>query len=173
VRSVGQNDGQCATKRKYCGVKRDRLTIRNNVFTEKGMISGDRAGILSPMLPNAVEATRACPFPMSSPASFRILRGLTVAAAASVLAACSTASDVAATSNPNVFTVTTRTLGVSTSWADAHAKAVSEATNYCEQRGMRVSMKQESLTGGRRVDARSELSFECHPTFETASNPRG
>ncbi|MEN2468265.1 MULTISPECIES: hypothetical protein [Burkholderia] len=31
----------------------DRLTIRNNVFTEKGMISGDRAGILAPMLLNA------------------------------------------------------------------------------------------------------------------------
>ncbi|WJN73817.1 MULTISPECIES: hypothetical protein [Burkholderia cepacia complex] len=77
------------------------------------------------------------------------------------------------TSNPNVFTVTTRTLGVSTTWADAHAKAVSEATNYCSQRGMRASVKQESLTGGRRVDARSELAFECHPTFETASNPRG
>ena len=38
-----------------------RLTIRNNVFIEKGMISGDRAGILSPMLLYAVEPTCACP----------------------------------------------------------------------------------------------------------------
>ncbi|WP_368042256.1 hypothetical protein [Burkholderia metallica] len=78
-----------------------------------------------------------------------------------------------ATSNPNVYTVTTRTVGMSTTWADAHEKAVSEADNYCTQRGMRASVKQESLTAGRRIDARSELAFECHPTFETASNPRG
>ncbi|RQS21538.1 hypothetical protein DIE03_31240 [Burkholderia sp. Bp8992] len=110
---------------------------------------------------------------MSIPVSYRTLRWLTVAAVACLLAACSTASDVTATSNPNVYTVTTRTVGVSTTWADAHEKAVSEATNYCTQRGMRASMKTESLTGGRRVDARSELAFECHPTFETASNPRG
>ncbi|WP_423391199.1 hypothetical protein [Burkholderia sp. LMG 32019] len=38
-----------------------RLTIRNNVFTERGMISGDRAGILSPMLLNA--RRYACAFP--------------------------------------------------------------------------------------------------------------
>ena len=37
-----------------------RLTIRNNVFTERGMISGDRAGILSPMLLNARRTARAC-----------------------------------------------------------------------------------------------------------------
>ncbi|PFH30280.1 MULTISPECIES: hypothetical protein [Burkholderia] len=110
---------------------------------------------------------------MSIPVPFRSLRWLTIAAAACLLAACSTASDVTATSNPNVFTVTTRTLGVSTTWADAHEKAVNEATNYCSQRGLRASLKQESVTGGRRVDARSELAFECHPTFETASNPRG
>ena len=109
---------------------------------------------------------------MSIPVSFRTLRCLTVAAAVCLLAACSTASDVTATSNPNVFTVTTRTVGVSTTWADAHTKAVDEATN-CTQRGMRASMKQESLTSGSRVGARSELAFECHPTFETASNPRG
>jgi len=90
-----------------------------------------------------------------------------------LLAACSTASDVTATSNPNVYTVKTRTVGVSTSWADAHEKALSEAADYCTQRGMRASMKQESLTGRSSVDARSELAFECHPTFETASNPRG
>ncbi|AOJ34686.1 hypothetical protein [Burkholderia metallica] len=110
---------------------------------------------------------------MSTPVSFRTLRWLTVAAAVCLLAACSTASDVTATSNPNVFTVTTRTVGVSTTWADAHTKAVDEATNYCTQRGMRASVKQESLSGGSRAAARSELAFECHPTFETASNPRG
>ncbi|AOJ77944.1 hypothetical protein [Burkholderia ubonensis] len=109
---------------------------------------------------------------MSIPVLFPSLRWLTIAAAACLLAACSTASDVTTTSNPNVFTVSTRTVGVSTTWADAHEKAVSEATSYCTQRGMRASMKQESLSAGRRVDARSELAFECHPTFETASNPR-
>ncbi|KML20877.1 MULTISPECIES: hypothetical protein [Burkholderia] len=110
---------------------------------------------------------------MPTPVSFRTLRWLTVAAVACLFAACSTASDVTATSNPNVFTVTTRTVGVSTTWADAHTKAVDEATNYCTQRGMRASLKQEALTSGSRVGARSELAFECHPTFETASNPRG
>ncbi|HGL4259962.1 hypothetical protein KDW49_16860 [Burkholderia dolosa] len=108
---------------------------------------------------------------ISSP--FRSVQWLTAAAAVCLLAACSTASDVTTTSNPNVFTVKTRTLGVSTSWADAHEKAVSEATDYCTQRGMRASVKQESLTGGRRVDARSELAFECHPTFGSTPNPRG
>ncbi|MGS0891546.1 hypothetical protein ACVBGC_03145 [Burkholderia stagnalis] len=110
---------------------------------------------------------------MSNPVPFRTLRWLTVAAVACLLAACSTASDVTATSNPNIYTVKTRTVGVSTSWADAHEKALSEAANYCTQRGMRASLRQESLTGGGSIDARSELSFECHPTFETASNPRG
>ncbi|WP_175694695.1 hypothetical protein [Burkholderia ambifaria] len=110
---------------------------------------------------------------MPIPDPFRSHRWLTIAAASCLFAACSTASDVTTTSNPNVFTVTTRTLGVSTTWADAHEKAVSEATNYCTQRGMRASLRQEQLTAGRRVDARSELAFECHPTFETASNPRG
>jgi hypothetical protein len=98
----------------------DRLTSRNNLFTEKGMIFGDHAGILSPMLSDAVESTRACL--MSIPVLFPSLRWLTIAAAACLLAACSTASDVTTTSNPNVFTVTTRTLGVSTTWADAHEK---------------------------------------------------
>jgi hypothetical protein len=97
----------------------DRLTSRNNLFTEKGMIFGDHAGILSPMLSDAVES-RACL--MSIPVLFPSLRWLTIAAAACLLAACSTASDVTTTSNPNVFTVTTRTLGVSTTWADAHEK---------------------------------------------------
>ncbi|MGU7772022.1 hypothetical protein ACV229_17860 [Burkholderia sp. MR1-5-21] len=110
---------------------------------------------------------------MPNPLSFKSVRWLPVVGAAWLLAACSTASDVSATSNPNVFTVSTRTVGVATTWADAHTKAFNEATDFCSQRGMRASMKQESLSNGRGVNARSELAFECHPTFETASNPRG
>lgn len=104
--------------------------------------------------------------------SFKTLQGLFIAAAALLLAACSTASDVTATSNPNVFTVSTQTRDVSTSWAGAHVKAMDEANSYCAQRGMRASLKQESLTG-RGVETRSELAFECHPTFENAGAPRG
>ncbi|MBN3793131.1 hypothetical protein [Burkholderia sp. Ac-20353] len=110
---------------------------------------------------------------MPNPVSPKSLRWLPVVAVVSLFAACSTASDVTATSNPNVFTVSTRTVGVSTTWADAHTKAVNEASDFCSQRGMRASMKQESLSSGRGVNARSELAFECHPTFEAAADPRG
>ncbi|PCE33495.1 hypothetical protein [Burkholderia ubonensis] len=109
---------------------------------------------------------------MTNPVPFRSLRWLPLVAAAWLLAACSTTSDVASTSNPNVFTVSAHTVGMSTNWATAHEKAVNEAMNFCSQRGMRASMKQESLNAGRGVSGRSELAFECHPTFETAANPR-
>ncbi|AOK61604.1 hypothetical protein [Burkholderia ubonensis] len=110
---------------------------------------------------------------MTNPVPFRSLRWLPLVAAACLLAACSTTSDVAATANPNVFTVSTRTVGVSTNWATAHENAVNEAMNFCSQRGMRASMKQESLSAGRGVSGRSELAFECHPTFEAMAGPRG
>ncbi|WP_431822931.1 hypothetical protein [Burkholderia sp. F1] len=110
---------------------------------------------------------------MTNPVPFRSLRWLPLVAAACPLAACSITSDVASTSNPNVFTVSTHAVGMSTNWATAHENAVNEAMNFCSQRGMRASMKQESLSAGRGVSGRSELAFECHPTFETATNPRG
>ena len=110
---------------------------------------------------------------MSNPVSFRSLRWLPVVAVAWQLAACSTTSDVASTSKPNVYTVSTRTVGMSTTWATAHEKAVDEATNYCSQRGMRASMKRDSLSAGRGVSASSELAFECHPTLENTPDSRG
>ena len=127
---------------------------------------------MSEILPNAVDSTHIC-CPMSNPVSFRSLRWLPVVAVAWQLAACSTTSDVASTSKPNVYTVSTRTVGMSTTWATAHEKAVDEATNYCSQRGMRASMKRESLSAGRGVSASSELAFECHPTLETTADSSG
>lgn len=103
---------------------------------------------------------------------FKSPRWLPVATAAWLLAACTTVSDVVPTSNPNVFTVSTLARGVSTSWAGAHVSAMTEATDYCAQRGMRVSVKQESVSGGG-VEGRSELAFEFHPVYDSAAEPRG
>ncbi|WP_051994910.1 hypothetical protein [Burkholderia sp. lig30] len=102
---------------------------------------------------------------MSKSILLTLLRGVPMVAGTLLLAACASATDVAATAQPNVYTVTTHSRGILLTWAGAHQKAVDEANDYCAQRGMRASVKQESLNAARGVVGQAELSFECHPVF--------
>ncbi|WP_179405577.1 hypothetical protein [Burkholderia guangdongensis] len=103
------------------------------------------------------------------PASFlhRALRSSALAALASVtllLAACASTSTVTSTSQPDVYTVTSAASMAPLAWANAHAKAASEATGYCARLGMRESTRSEALVGGAPYQ-KIQLQFECHRTL--------
>ena len=82
------------------------------------------------------------------------------------LPACASTSGVTATDKPNVFIVTASTRGARLSWAGAYRKAVSAASDYCAQRGMRVGASFDFIRSGRELQEQgTELTFECHPSF--------
>jgi uncharacterized protein YceK len=91
-------------------------------------------------------------------------RFVSFAAACTVLAGCASASSVTASKKPDAYVVSASASGGRLAWARAHRRAVSEATDYCETRGMQVALGVEQ-TGG--VEALQEhdsvIRFECHP----------
>jgi hypothetical protein len=51
-------------------------------------------------------------------------------------------------------------------WARAHERAMNEARDYCEQRGMQSSVNAETLSGvAVMTEHESSVNFECHPRF--------
>jgi hypothetical protein len=89
---------------------------------------------------------------------------VSLAAACTVLAGCASGGNVTASNKPDAYIVSASASGGRLAWARAHRRAVSEATDYCENRGMRVALGIEQ-TGG--VEALQEhdsvIRFECHP----------
>jgi hypothetical protein len=88
-----------------------------------------------------------------------------VAACAS-LVGCASSSDVVATSKPNIYTVAASATGGRLAWARAHEQAMNEARDYCERRGMQISVTTETVSGVQGLTEHgSSMSFECHPKF--------
>lgn len=82
------------------------------------------------------------------------------------LVGCASGSDVAATEKPGTYTVAANATGGRMAWARAHEHAMNEARDYCEQRGMQISVTSESLSGIQMLETHgSSMNFECHPRF--------
>lgn len=126
------------------------------------MIYRAERGILS-----HVSSFPVCSKSTLSKLKLRVLKSssLSIVVSALLLAACSSASNISATENPNVYTVDSSSRGILLSWAGAHERAVNEATSYCAQRGMQASVKRESVERGSGSLGRAQLAFECHPSF--------
>ncbi|MEM5328430.1 hypothetical protein VSR34_17825 [Paraburkholderia sp. JHI2823] len=87
-----------------------------------------------------------------------------VAAACTVLAGCASAGDVAAADKQGTYVVTASATGGRLAWARAHKRAVSEATRYCEGRGMQTSLGLEHTEGLEALKEQSSvINFECQP----------
>ncbi|HKR44206.1 MAG TPA: hypothetical protein VJU59_31805 [Paraburkholderia sp.] len=87
-----------------------------------------------------------------------------VAAACAVLAGCASAGDVTAADKQGTFVVSASATGGRLAWARAHKRAVSEATDYCESRGMQTSLGMEHTEGIEALQQQaSVIRFECHP----------
>nr|WP_042300901.1 hypothetical protein [Paraburkholderia kururiensis] len=87
-------------------------------------------------------------------------------AAGAVLAGCASATDVSTTDKPGAYTVSASATGGRLAWARAHERAMTEANDYCESRGMQTSVAYERTDG---IEAFQQhgavLRFECHPKF--------
>jgi UDP-N-acetylglucosamine enolpyruvyl transferase len=93
-----------------------------------------------------------------------IVTALVIASA--TLAGCVSASDVAATPKPGTYQVAATATGGRMAWARAHEHALNEARDYCEQRGMQVSVSSETVSGVQMLTQHdSSVNFECHPRF--------
>ncbi|MBV8259384.1 MAG: hypothetical protein JO239_00195 [Paraburkholderia sp.] len=87
-----------------------------------------------------------------------------VAAACTVLAGCASAGDIAASDKQGIYVVTASATGGRLAWARARKRAVSEATSYCESRGMQTSLGMEHTEGLEALkEQASVINFECHP----------
>ncbi|CAE6754279.1 hypothetical protein [Paraburkholderia haematera] len=87
-------------------------------------------------------------------------------AACASLAGCASATDVVATDKPGTYTVAASATGGRMAWARAHEQAVSEAREFCERRGMQISVTTETVSGVQMMtEHASSVSFECHPKF--------
>ena len=89
---------------------------------------------------------------------------VSLAAACAVLAGCASAGDVTAADKQGTFVVSASATGGRLAWARAHKRAVSEATDYCESRGMQTSLGMEHTEGIEALQQQaSVIRFECHP----------
>lgn len=83
-----------------------------------------------------------------------------------VLAGCASAGEVMSTNKQGTMTVSASAMGGRLAWARAHRRAMTEATDYCDHRGMQASFADEQTAG---VDPlqqhESVVRFECHPRF--------
>jgi hypothetical protein len=87
-----------------------------------------------------------------------------LAAVCSVLAGCASASNVTTAEKQGTYIVSASASGGRLAWARAHKRAVSEATGYCESRGMQVSLGIEQTGGIAALEEHdSVIRFECHP----------
>jgi len=87
-----------------------------------------------------------------------------IAAACTVLAGCASAGDVAAADKQGTYVVTASATGGRLAWARAHKRAVSEATRYCENRGMQTSLGLEHAEGLEALkEQASVINFACQP----------
>ncbi|WP_322032114.1 hypothetical protein [Paraburkholderia sp. J76] len=89
---------------------------------------------------------------------------VTGVAACAVLAGCASGGDVTAADKQGTYVVSASATGGRLAWARAHKRAVSEATDYCESRGMQTSLGIEHTEGIEALQQQaSVIRFECHP----------
>ncbi|HEX7911062.1 MAG TPA: hypothetical protein VF534_23640 [Paraburkholderia sp.] len=87
-------------------------------------------------------------------------------AACASLVGCASGGDVVATDKPGTYTVAANATGGRMAWARAHEHAMNEARDYCEQRGMQISVTSETVSGVQMLTEHgSSMNFECHPKF--------
>jgi hypothetical protein len=110
--------------------------------------------------PGPPAGARVGPFSSQARALFAAL------AACASLVGCASSSDVAATDKPGTYTVAASATGGRMAWARAHEHAMNEARDYCEQRGMQISVTSETVSGVQMLSEHgSSMNFECHPKF--------
>ncbi|MEM5403250.1 hypothetical protein [Paraburkholderia unamae] len=89
---------------------------------------------------------------------------VSLAAACTVLAGCASAGDVTTADNSGTYVVSASATGGRLAWARAHKRAVSEANDFCESRGMQTSLGMEHTEGLEALQQQaSVIRFECHP----------
>ncbi|EEA01534.1 hypothetical protein BH160DRAFT_3211 [Burkholderia sp. H160] len=89
-----------------------------------------------------------------------------VVLACASLVGCASSSDVVASDKPGTYTVAASATGGRMAWARAHERAINEARDYCERRGMQTSVNMETVSGvSVMTEHGSSVSFECHPKF--------
>ncbi|MDR3097880.1 MAG: hypothetical protein LBV73_12500 [Paraburkholderia sp.] len=93
------------------------------------------------------------------------LRALvSLAALCAALTGCASATDVTSTGQHGMLTVSARATGGSLAWARAHKRALTEASAYCESRGMQTSFATEQTQGFQAFEQQtSVIRFECNP----------
>ncbi|QGZ59759.1 hypothetical protein [Paraburkholderia acidiphila] len=89
---------------------------------------------------------------------------ISLAAACTVLAGCASTSNVTAADRQDTFVVSASASGGRLAWARAHKRAVTAASDYCENRGMQASLGIEQMDGFEALQQQgSTIRFECHP----------
>jgi len=100
-----------------------------------------------------------------APARGNLFIGGTVVACA-ILAGCASTSNVTSTDKQGMLTVSASATGGRLAWARAYKRATTEATDYCESRGMQTSFAVEQTAGIEAMQQHeSVVRFECHPKF--------
>jgi len=108
------------------------------------MIAANRSGAL---------ATRA---------PFRAI--VSLAAFCAVLAGCASSSDGVSADPHGTLTVSARATGGRLAWARAHKRALTDANDYCESRGMQTSFAIERTHGFQAFEQQDAvIRFECNP----------
>ncbi|MFP6560401.1 hypothetical protein WJ542_19170 [Paraburkholderia sp. B3] len=89
---------------------------------------------------------------------------VSVAGLCAVLTGCASATNVTSTDKPGTYTVSASATGGRLAWARAHQRALTEATDYCQNRGLQTSFVTERTVGRETLQQQnSVIEFECHP----------
>lgn len=93
------------------------------------------------------------------------LRALvSLASLCAVLVGCASATEVTSADQQGTLTVSARATGGRLAWARAHKRALTEANEYCESRGMQTSLATERTHGFEAFEQQtSVVRFECNP----------
>jgi hypothetical protein len=89
---------------------------------------------------------------------------VSVAGLCAVLTGCASATNVTSADKPGTYTVSASATGGRLAWARAHQRALTEATDYCQNRGLQTSFVTERTVGRETLQQQnSVIEFECHP----------
>jgi hypothetical protein len=81
-----------------------------------------------------------------------------------VLTGCASGASVTSANKPGTYTVSASATGGRLAWARAHQRALAEATDYCQNRGLQTSFVTERMDGQQTFEQQnSVIEFECHP----------
>jgi hypothetical protein len=96
---------------------------------------------------------------------WRLAHGLMAGAAlCAALAGCASGASVTSANKPDTYTVSASATGGRLAWARAHQRALAEATDYCQNRGLQTSFVTERMDGQQTFEQQnSVIEFECHP----------